>query len=162
MVSMALIRFSLFFTLSMTETAVWLISSSRVSRLSTVEIPFSRRKSIAACTLLKSATVPLSFPLEVQPARCPLRSSKYCESSSGMVGSFVCSNASIRAAFFSFKSAIQPFKWRTIWRMDCMRELAALMSRFRLPMLVWIPFFSIWQAAGPMWTVGILSIPCRA
>ena len=32
------------------------------------------------------------------------------------------------------------------------------MSRFRLPMLVWIPFFSIWQTAGPMWTVGIWSI----
>ena len=37
---MAFIRFSLFFMLPMTETAVWLISSSRVSRLSTVEIPF--------------------------------------------------------------------------------------------------------------------------
>ena len=25
-----------------------------------------------------------------------------------------------------------------------------------------IPFFSIWQAAAPMWTVGIWSSPCRA
>ena len=49
---MAFIRFSLFFMLPMTETAVWLISSSRASRLSTVEISFFRRKSIAACTLL--------------------------------------------------------------------------------------------------------------
>ena len=47
-------------------------------------------------------------------------------------------------------------------RIDCMRELAALMSRFRLPMLVCMPFFSNWLTAGPMWTVGILSIPCRA
>ena len=49
---MVFIRFSLFFMLHMTETAVLLISSSRVSRLSTVEIPFFRRKSIDACTLL--------------------------------------------------------------------------------------------------------------
>ena len=55
-----------------------------------------------------------------------------------------------------------------LWRVEVnvvqlrMSRLAVLMSRFRLPMLVWIPFFSIWQAAAPMWTVGIWSIPCRA
>ena len=73
-----------------------------------------------------------------------------------------CGSASSSAAFFSFRPDSQPFKLRTICRIDCMRELAALMSRFRLPMLVCMPFFSNWLTAGPMWTVGILSIPCRA
>lgn len=47
-------------------------------------------------------------------------------------------------------------------RMDFIRRLAALISRFRLPIFVWIPRFSICWTAAPSWTVGIISSPCLA
>ena len=39
-------------------------------------------------------------------------------------------------------------------------HMAALMSRFRLPILVWMPRRSICVTAAPMWTVGMMSSPC--
>ncbi len=44
--------------------------------------------------------------------------------------------------------------------MDCIKLLAALISRFRLPIFVLIPRFSICRTAAPSWTVGTISSPC--
>ena len=59
------------------------------------------------------------------------------------------SRASRRSRFFSFRSAIQCCRPRIALRMDCIRLLAARMSRLRFPRNVSIPRFSIWCAAGP-------------
>ena len=115
-----------------------------------MEIPFSRKKSSASLTLLKSLTVPFSFPPEVQSARSLLRKSMYRESRSGRVGSFACSQTSSNAARFSFRPESQLFRLCTICRIDCIRLLAVLISRFRFPTLVFIPRFSIWLTAAPM------------
>ena len=163
---MSLIRRSAFLMLSRMATAVSLIPSSCLSRVSTVEISFCRRNSIAACTLLKSETAPLSLPLEVQSARSSPRCSMYRASSCGMVGSLACArasaNASSRAAFLSFSSAIQSFRPRTSRRISRRIRFAALMFRFSSPRSVTMPFFSICVADTPTWTVGICSIPCRS
>ena len=45
---------------------------------------------------------------------------------------------------------------------DFIRLLAALISRFRFPIFVWIPRFSICRTAAPSWTVGTISSPCLA
>ena len=47
-------------------------------------------------------------------------------------------------------------------RISRIRRLAFWIFRFNSPFSVAIPFFSIWQAATPMWTVGISSMPRSA
>ena len=47
-------------------------------------------------------------------------------------------------------------------RISRIRRFAFWIFRFSAPFSVAIPFFSIWQAATPMWTVGISSIPLSA
>ena len=59
-------------------------------------------------------------------------------------------------------SKTQPLRFWISCRMDFIRRLAALISRFRLPIFVWIPRFSICWTAAPSWTVGIISSPCLA
>ena len=59
-------------------------------------------------------------------------------------------------------SVIQPLRFWISCRMDFIRLLAALISRFRFPIFVWIPRFSICRTAAPSWTVGTISSPCLA
>ena len=70
-----------------------------------------------------------------------------------------CASSSFR---FSPSSVIHPLRFWISCRMDFIRRLAALISRFRLPIFVWIPRFSICRTAAPSWTVGIISSPCLA
>ena len=59
-------------------------------------------------------------------------------------------------------SVIQPLRFWISCLIDFIRLLAALISRFRFPIFVWIPRYSICRTAAPSWTVGTISIPSLA
>ncbi len=95
-------------------------------------------------TLLKSSTVPFSFPWK--SSRCVPRSA-YPDISEQAVRRWWAPSPVLQRfqqdRLFLFQVCNPAFQLRTICRIDCIRQLAAVMSRFRLPILVCIPFFHL-------------------